>query len=562
MFGVDAVHVCEVTAGRHRGLRHGLRPASRTAAPTAASEYIIPFDRPTGVGRVFETGEPLNVTDAANSPVVATELTERFNAASLLYVPLAYSGVVHAVIVLVSETPRWFREEEIEFAYTMANQASAGLSALEMRSRLAEQADRQSALARAASALNARLDRRAVLDTLCREATVALGADISGVYLGDAEQGGVAVAANGIADDSDWWGYRIAPGEGVAGQALSTGEPAITNDYQAEMGVPGVELLKQIKTAVSVPMFWNGALRGALSLAFFSMRPVEREDIETLEAIASLAAVACRNAEAFEEATEAARTDSLTGLLNHGAIQMRTSEEIWRSQRAERPFACLLCDLDNFKPINDRHGHLIGDEILKRVATALSEEFRPYDGIARYGGDEFVVILPDSDEADALAAADRLRACVDRAAANFKDLGMPVTVSVGVAQWTEPQTAGELLDRADRALLLAKRRGKGSRRGRERQGRARAGRDGGRPGAVRVHERVLGHRGGLRGAARGAVRPAGLPASASSAWRRWRSTTRRATPCGGALERLSHARLPGDPGAAAFGADACPRAAR
>ena len=158
----------------------------------------------------------------------------------------------------------------------------------------------------------------------------------------------------------------------------------------------------------------------------------------------------------------AARTDSLTGLLNHGAIQMRTSEEIWRSQRAERPFACLLCDLDNFKPINDRHGHLIGDEILKRVATALSEEFRPYDGIARYGGDEFVVILPDSDEADALAAADRLRACVDRAAVNFKDLGMPVSVSVGVAQWTEPQTAGELLDRADRALLLAKRRGKGS----------------------------------------------------------------------------------------------------
>ena len=103
--------------------------------------------------------------------------------------PLTYSGVVHAVIVLVSETPRWFREEEIEFAYTMANQASAGLSALEMRSRLAEQADRQSALARAASALNARLDRRAVLDTLCREATVALGADISGVYLGDAQRG-------------------------------------------------------------------------------------------------------------------------------------------------------------------------------------------------------------------------------------------------------------------------------------------------------------------------------------------------------------------------------------
>ena len=195
-----------------------------------------------------------------------------------------------------------------------------------------------------------------MLDTLCREATVALGADISGVYLGDASEGGVAVAANGIADDSDWWGYRIAPGEGVAGRALSTGKPAITNDYQADVTVPGIDLLKDIKTAWPFRCPGTERSEGPCRSPSSRMRPIEREDIEMLEAIASLAAVACRNAEAFEEATVAARTDSLTGLLNHGAIQMRTSEEIWRSQRAERPFACLLADLDNFKPINDRTG--------------------------------------------------------------------------------------------------------------------------------------------------------------------------------------------------------------
>ncbi len=553
VFGVDTVHVCLVAADGAGASGTAFRRLEDGSA-LGDEQYFVPFDRPTGVGRVFETGQPLNITDAANSPVVASQLTQRFRAASLLYVPLVYSGVVHAVIVLVSETPRWFREEEIEFAYTMANQASAGLSALEMRSRLADQADRQSALARAASALNVHLDRRAVLDTLCREATVALGADISGVYLGDAGQGGVAVAANGIPEDSEWWGYRIAPGEGVAGRALSTGEPAVTNDYQSEMTVPGIELLKQIKTAVSVPMVWNGALRGALSLAFYSMRPVEREDIETLEAIASLAAVACRNAEAFEEATEAARTDSLTGLLNHGAIQMRTSEEIWRSQRAERPFACLLCDLDNFKPINDRHGHLIGDEILKRVATALSEEFRPYDGIARYGGDEFVVILPDSDEADALAASDRLRACVDRAAENFKDLGLPVTVSVGVAQWTEPQTAGELLDRADRALLLAKRRGKGSVVVASARAELElAELEGGQAPSEFMNEfwdtvaACEEPREVLFVLPAFLVRQLGLEEVALYDSPR--------DSAGGALERLSHARVPGDPGAVAFGAD-------
>ncbi|MBN1528575.1 MAG: diguanylate cyclase [Thermoleophilaceae bacterium] len=459
VFGVDAVHVCEVSQDRSwaRGIPFVLRPDGTVEG---SEPYTVTFDRPSGVARVVTTGEPVNVTDAQRSPVVSQAMAERFNAASLLYMPLTYFGDVRAVIVLVSETSRWFREEEIDFAYSLANQASAGLSALETRRRLADQLDRQSALARAAAALNERLDRRAVLDTMCHEATVALGADMAGAYLGDADEGGVAVAAHGIADDSDWWGYRIGPGEGVAGKALSTGRPAITNDYQADPCAPGIDALQLVQTAVSVPMSWNGELRGALSVAFLRHRPVEAEDIETLQAIASLAAVACRNAEAFEEATEAARTDSLTGLLNHGAIQVRASEEIWRAQRDDMPLACLLADLDNFKPINDRHGHLVGDEILRRVAAALSAEFRPYDGIARYGGDEFVVLLPSADEAKARHAAERLRSCVTAAARRFEELGLPLSASVGLARWEEPQTASELLDRADRALLLAKRRGK------------------------------------------------------------------------------------------------------
>ena len=559
VFGIDGVHLCELSADRLTGVGTPLerRPDGRIES---GEEYAIRFDRPSGVARVMETGEPLNVTDAPRSPVVSSELAVRFSAASVLYVPLTFAGVVRAVMVLYSGTPRWFREEEIEFAYTMANQASAGLSALEMRDRLASQVDRQAALARAAGALNARLDRRAVLDTVCHQATVAVGGDIGGVYLGDAHEGGVAVAANGIPEDSEWWGYRIAPGEGVAGLALQTGEPAVTNDYQGEERVPLVSPLANVRTALSVPMFWNGALRGALSVAFFSARRVEQDDVETLVAIASLAAVACANAEAFEKATEAARTDSLTGLLNHGAVQIRTSEEIWRAQRTERPLACLLADLDDFKPINDRHGHLIGDEILKRVATALAEEFRPYDGVARYGGDEFVVLLPDSDEADALGAAERLRACVARAADDFTDLGLPVGVSVGVAQWTEPQTAAELLDRADRALLLAKRRGRGTIVVASARAELElAELEGGQAPSEFMNEfwdTVAGceePREVLLVLPAFLLRQLGLEEVALYDSPHDSSD--------GALERLSHARTPGDPGAVSFAGDSLPSGA-
>ena len=243
----------------------------------------------------------------------------------------------------------------------------------------------------------------------------------------------------------------------MGGQVLVTGEPAISNDYQHEVELPEAKDLQGIETAVSVPVRWNGQLKGALSVAFHSMRRIAAQDIETLQAIADLAAVACSNAEAFEQAQTAARTDSLTGFLNHGAVQVRIREEIWRARRSGGALSCLLVDLDNFKPVNDRHGHLVGDEILQQLATAIATEFRPYDGIARFGGDEFVLVLPDADEEAALDAARRLRALVAETGRNCGELGVPMTASVGVAQWREPFTASELLDRADRALLLAKR---------------------------------------------------------------------------------------------------------
>jgi diguanylate cyclase (GGDEF)-like protein len=459
VFGIDSIHICRLADDDTLG--QGTVYAQLPDGTVDESEYyVVPFDRPSGVHHVLATGAPLSVFDTGSSEVVSRELCERYNVASMLYVPLSYERGVRAVVLLLSHSPRRFAGEEVDLVHTMANHAAGGLAALDLRTRLGARAETQAALARAARTLNESLERHEVLDTLCREAVVALGADLSGVYLGDAESGGVAVAAHGLTGESDWWGYRITAGEGVAGRVLVSGEPVVSNDYQDEVDVPGVEVMRSVRTAVSVPMYWNGALRGALSVAFFSVRRVEAGELDTLQAIASLAAAACGKAEAYEAARAAARTDSLTGLLNHGAIQVRTAEEIWRVRRGGHGLTCLLADLDNFKPINDRHGHAVGDEILKRVATALGAEFRPYDGVARYGGDEFVVLLPGTDEAGGLAAAHRLRVCVARTGEAFGDLGMPVTASVGVAEWTEPLTAGELLDRADRALLLAKRRGK------------------------------------------------------------------------------------------------------
>ena len=113
----------------------------------------------------------------------------------------------------------------------------------------------------------------------------------------------------------------------------------------------------------------------------------------------------------------------------------------------------MIIDLDDFKRVNDVRGHQAGDELLRQVAAVLQGELRPYDLVARYGGDEFVLLLPGSDEADARIVAERVRDAVER-----EQVG---ACSLGVAEWHEPLDADGLLEHADRALLLAKRTGKG-----------------------------------------------------------------------------------------------------
>jgi diguanylate cyclase (GGDEF)-like protein len=352
--------------------------------------------------------------------------------------------------VLLTHQPRAFSAADVEDAETLAHIAAAGLARLEADHRRSARASHDRALVRAARALNHSLELHDVLRTLAREAAHAVGAELSGVYLGNAREGGVATAGHNV--PPEWHGIVLEPGEGAAGQALLTGRTFVTNDYRRDVTRSQPTLLPY-RTAAAVPMVWNDELKGALSVGWTSMRRVEEEDRRTLEAIADLATVACHNAETYQHVQQAARTDALTGLLNHGAMQVRVREEIARARRDRTPLSFVIIDLDDFKRVNDVRGHQAGDELLRRVAALLQAELRPYDQVARYGGDEFVLLLPGSDEATARAVAERVR---DAMAGSLVG-----GCSLGVAQWHEPLDADALLEHADRALLLAKRTGKG-----------------------------------------------------------------------------------------------------
>jgi diguanylate cyclase (GGDEF)-like protein len=158
-----------------------------------------------------------------------------------------------------------------------------------------------------------------------------------------------------------------------------------------------------------------------------------------------------------QQLAAAARTDPKTGLLNATAWQREADAEVVRAQRSSSPLALLLIDVDHFKRVNDSHGHLIGDEVLRALAAELRQQVRESDVVGRFGGEEFTVLLPRTDAADAHGIAERLRASARRMSVAAADARIQVTVSIGVALLGQHgRDLFELLAAADVALYKAK----------------------------------------------------------------------------------------------------------
>jgi two-component system, cell cycle response regulator len=154
--------------------------------------------------------------------------------------------------------------------------------------------------------------------------------------------------------------------------------------------------------------------------------------------------------------------DELTGAYNRRSMFHHLEAELARCRRYDRSVSILMIDVDHFKRVNDQHGHLVGDEALRWVVTTLKGELRAMDLVCRYGGEEFCAILPETNATGAGRAAERVRSSIERSGFTHQSLRVPVTVSIGVAGWSDTTASDipDLLEQADRALLQAKRAGR------------------------------------------------------------------------------------------------------
>jgi diguanylate cyclase (GGDEF)-like protein len=255
---------------------------------------------------------------------------------------------------------------------------------------------------------------------------------------------------------------RIKVGQGVAGWVAQSGEVVVVPDTSKDsrfFGKVDERTHLATKSIVAVPVRFRDHCLGVIELInCIGPEGFSPRDLALLEALADYAAIAIENARHVQRIHELTITDDCTSLYNARHLNFMLDTEIYRSHRYAFEFSLIFIDLDHFKSVNDTHGHLMGSKLLNEIGSAIKERCRLIDLAFRYGGDEFVVLLPQTSKDNAIGVAHRLHDLIGETVW-LKDVGLNVrlTASVGIASYpSDSRTKAELLHLADEAMYLVK----------------------------------------------------------------------------------------------------------
>jgi len=255
---------------------------------------------------------------------------------------------------------------------------------------------------------------------------------------------------------------RLKMGEGIAGWVAQHGEPVLVEDVKIDSRFsPKFDEVTQMNTqsVVCVPIKGREKVLGVIELVNCLWKgSFKKEDIPVLKNLADYVAIALENARYVQRIQELTITDDCTSLYNARHLHFVLDAEIYRSNRYNYEFSVIFIDLDHFKQVNDTHGHLIGSKLLWMIGDIIKGHLRLIDYAFRYGGDEFVVLLPQTSKESALLVVRRIKELLNSKVFFAEDnLNIKVTASFGVASFpSDARTRKDILRIADETMYLVK----------------------------------------------------------------------------------------------------------
>src|SRR5438477_1352261 len=312
-----------------------------------------------------------------------------------------------------------------------------------------------------AKALTSSLNLDSILQTIMEKMAVFFRPDTWSLLMVDEQKDELyfAIAVGDAADALK--SIRLKVGEGIAGWVAKHGESLLVPDvYRDPRFAKRIDEMTKWETRsiICVPLKSKHRVLGVIQLINCAMESFTDNEMFFLHALCDYAAIAIDNARAVEKIQELTITDDCTGLYNARHLYKTLESEVYRSHRFNYEFSVIFVDLDHFKQVNDTHGHLVGSKLLNEIGFMIKSHLRLIDYAFRYGGDEFVVLLPQTGKESALVVARRLRD--NLRTSNFcaeEGLNLNVRASIGVATYPhDAKTPQDIIRQADEMMYLVK----------------------------------------------------------------------------------------------------------
>jgi diguanylate cyclase (GGDEF)-like protein len=412
------------------------------------------------VGWVAEHQQPLLIGDISKDtrplPVPGLPLEAR----AAIVVPIIAENRLLGVIRAAKLGANSFTQDHFRLALTLASQSALALAATNAHREQARHIEELGALYETSVSLSEASTLDEVLDVVLRKAVQITQADAGLIWRSTAE-GAPRLAESHNLDAAAVAAVMTQSSSGLDEAMAGSGRPVLVDDVHSDGRLSWAHAVPHLRSLAGVPLRSERVAYGSLFVLHARRGFFRPENVRRLEVLAAQAASALARARAFEEARRLAITDELTGCYNTRYFTERLAEEVERAKRYGHALSLIIIDSDSLKIVNDRFGHGEGNRHLVEVANTIRQHVRSTDIVARFGGDEFIILQPETELAAALVTADRIRAAAGRPFTSANGETVEVSVSGGVAAFpASADSANELFRQADHALYVSKRRGK------------------------------------------------------------------------------------------------------